>query len=118
MDLPVPLCAVVADTIPVTPRLRLLLVPNALMSYRTTFPSFPRYPLMLVVLQLIGPPNDGRFVPPTSRLTRLTLPTVVMELPMNVLLSTLLMKVWHLLVLNAWDSLLRWVAPKLTLVMN
>lgn len=118
MDLPGPFCAVVADTMPVTPRLRLLLVPSALMSYSITFPRFPRYPLILVVLHVAGIPNEGRLVPPTSKLTRLTPETVVIEPPMNDLLETLFIKVSHLLVVKAPDNLVRCVLPKLTLVMN
>lgn len=118
MDLPVPLCAVVASTMPVTPRPRLLYVPSARMYYRTTFPRFPRYPLMLVVLQVAGAPNEGRLVPPTSRLTRLTPVTLVIEVPMKLLLDMLLMNLRQEFWGNLLVSLARCLVPKLTLVMN
>lgn len=73
---------------------------------------------MLVVLQVAGIPNEGRLVPPTSKLTRLSAVTLVMDLPMNVLLATLLMKVWQELLGYRVASLVRCLVPKLMLVIS
>lgn len=67
---------------------------------------------------MAGIPNEGRLVPPTSRLTRLSVVTSVMDLPMNVLLATLFMKVWQDLVGYRASSLVRCLVPKLTLVIS
>lgn len=73
---------------------------------------------MLVVLQVAGIPNEGRLVPPTSKLTRLSAVTLVMDLPMNVLLATLLMQVWQELLGYRVASLVRCLVPKLMLVIS